>query len=732
MKEDTECAVEGTGISEKLDCYNVVWDRPGMDSRDSMPIGNGDITANVWTKADGTVSFYIGKGDCWSEALRLLKIGRIDLKLSPNPFEAEEAFQQALCLKEGEIRIAAGKAGKKIYLRLWVDAAHPAIRVEMEGEQPFEVQAAAYRLREVPCRARIKREELQRNNWNFCNSPVKEPEESADIFLEIPDMIGWYHRNETSPYQSVLEYQNAGEFFRPEEDPCLYRTFGAAVKGKGLTKKEENRLEGKGKKSYQLSVYVHTSICSPAKAWEEELIQEVQRDQAGHPELEAFRAEHQRWWTDFWNRSWIFAEGDPQAELVTRGYLLQRYMQAIQGRGEYPVKFNGGTLTFDYKGETPDHRDWGGPYWFQNTRLLYWNMLASGDFDMMKPLFAMYQKALGLQKKITQKYYGHEGAFFPETTNFFGGYTLLDFYWGDLAPHKEAEPRNGYVRYYWQSGLELSYMMLEYYAYTQDEVFLEETAIPFAEQLLLFYDKHFGRDEAGKLRIDPTHSLETYWENVWNPAEQLAALRAVLGRLLSLEDSQISAEQRAGWKRFLSEIPELPVGADENGPYLDVAEHYTAKRVNDENPELYAVFPYRLFGVGKQGIELAKGAWDRRKSLFDYCWSQNGIHAAYLGLTEEAKKAVISHFSNQAKDVRFPGFWEKGNDWMPDMDNGGSAMSALQAMLVQCDGDKTYFLPAWPKEWSVDCKLHLTNRREVRICYQKGREAFIKENTCEM
>lgn len=438
--------------------------------------------------------------------------------------------------------------------------------------------------------------------------------------------------------------------------------------------------------------------------------------------LERTREEHRAWWDSFWNRSWIFVEGDAQAEIVTRGYLLQRYMQAIQGRGAFPIKFNGGSLTIDYKGRKPDQREWGAAYWFQNTRLLYWNMLAAGDFDMMQPFFSMYRNALKLQKQITRKYYGHEGAFFPETMNFFGGYRLTDFYAEDITPHEGTEPRNNYIRYYWQGGLELSAMMLEYYEYTKEEQFLQETALPFSEEILLFYDKHFPRDEKGRLCITPTHSLETYWDDVCNPVEQLAGLRAVLERVLSLGEEQITAERRARWKRFYGEIPELPVGADANGTYLDVAEAYGSQRYNYENPSLYPVFPYKLYGVGKEQMELAKGAWDRRQSTFNYCWSQNGIHAACLGLAQEAKKSVVSHFSNVAPDVRFPAFWAVSNDWLPDLDNGGSAMSALQAMLVQCDGEEVRSLPAWPKEWSVDCKLHVTKQRTICIRYRTGAE----------
>lgn len=33
-------------------------------------------------------------------------------------------------------------------------------------------------------------------------------------------------------------------------------------------------------------------------------------------------------------------------------------------------------------------------------------------------------------------------------------------------------------------------------------------------------------------------------------------------------------------------------------------------------------------------------------------------------------------------------------------------LKAVQAMLMQTDGRKIYLLPAWPRDWDVDFKLH--------------------------
>ena len=97
-------------------------------------------------------------------------------------------------------------------------------------------------------------------------------------------------------------------------------------------------------------------------------------------------------------------------------------MNACGGRGNFPIKFNGSIFTVDtmnhkdrFKGFDADYRQWGGPYWWQNTRLPYWSMLESGDFDLMKPLFTMFRDNLETRKAATRKYYGHDGAFFPET-----------------------------------------------------------------------------------------------------------------------------------------------------------------------------------------------------------------------------------------------------------------------------------------------------------------------------
>lgn len=102
------------------------------------------------------------------------------------------------------------------------------------------------------------------------------------------------------------------------------------------------------------------------------------------------------------------------------------------------------------------------------------------------------------------------------------------------------------------------------------------------------------------------------------------------------------------------------------------------------------------------------------------CWSQQAIQSALLGLAGEAKKDIVEKFSATDPGSRFPAFWCASADWIPDHDNGGGAMTALQRVLLQTDGDRLLLFPAWPREWDVSFKLYAPRRTTVECVYQAG------------
>ena len=143
----------------------------------------------------------------------------------------------------------------------------------------------------------------------------------------------------------------------------------------------------------------------------------------------------------------------------------------------------------------------------------------------------------------------------------------------------------------------------------------------------------------------------------------------------------------------------MPTVTENGQTRLLPAKTFGAKN-NCENPELYGVFPYRMFTAlaGKESLEPALNAWRVRLDPEDFGWQQNCIHAAMLGLAGEAKGMVIARAAATAPGYRFPAFFGPNYDWIPDQDHGANLVTALQRMLMQCEGDKIALLPAWPKD----------------------------------
>jgi alpha-L-fucosidase 2 len=119
--------------------YAVTWETLGKGHRDSMPIGNGDIGANVWTEQNGDLVLLIGKTDAWSENGELDKVGQVRVRLTPNPFVGAPRFRQVLDVQKSAMEIESGDGAT---VRVWVDANRPVIHVEYGGARPLEVKAS--------------------------------------------------------------------------------------------------------------------------------------------------------------------------------------------------------------------------------------------------------------------------------------------------------------------------------------------------------------------------------------------------------------------------------------------------------------------------------------------------------------------------------------------------------------------------------------------------------------
>ena len=693
-----------------------------------MPMGNGDIGANLWVDQQGLLQFFISKTDAYSEIGRLLKIGKIAIRIRPDVLDAN-SFSQTLDLEKGIINIKGQAGDKSISIQCWVDANSPVIHVE--GKSNFnavvEVENQLWRTEQRPL---VGNERHSGYGVAFRNEPFMT---EKDTILESSKGIAWCHENKSSIWQTTLDNQNISDFKTFGTDPLMGVRFGALAGGKNFKKISPTRLASiQPSTHFLLNVVVQKSKDNALVDWKKR----IEKTFSGISEknIQLRRNNHSAWWNAFWEKHYIIVSADDQKEKtfeITQAYMLQRYMNACAGRGSLPIKFNGSIFTVDLnenmgsakKGFDADYREWGGNFWFQNTRLIYWTMLYAGDHEMIKPFFDMYSNALALAKFRTKKYFNHEGAYFPETMTPWGSY-LIDNYGWNRKGKPDGVSDNLYIRYYWQGGLELSAMMFDYLEFTQDSAYFKSKAVPFIKEIIAFYDKHYPRDEKGKLLITPAQSLETYQEGVTNPAPEIGGLHWCLDQIMN-KPGFFERDFLNLSKRFKKEIPAMPLG-DSLGQKILLSGENLGKRLNIENPELYAVFPYRIFGVGKPELPLALNTFLLRGYKSWNGWHQDAIQAALLGLTAEAKKMVTSNFTAKQNSSRFPAFWGPNYDWVPDQDHGSVSSRALQNMLVQTDGNKVLLFPAWPKEWNVQFKIHIPGKKTIEGSYHQSSGVQLK------
>jgi hypothetical protein len=191
-------------------------------------------------------------------------------------------------------------------------------------------------------------------------------------------------------------------------------------------------------------------------------------------------------------------------------------------------------------------------------------------------------------------------------------------------------------------------------------------------------------------------------------------------RLAALPGDAATDGERAFWARLKEKVPRPPVRTVSGKALLAPAASF-ANKMNIENPELYAVFPFRLYAFDLPNKELALEAFRQRQDRGTAGWRQEDIFAAYLGLADTARDYIVSRAKHKHADSRFPAFWGPNYDWIPDQDHGSVLMKALQAMVLQTAGSDIHLLPAWPKGWNVEFKLRAPFNTTVEGSYIRGR-----------
>ena len=693
---------------------------------------------NVWVE-DGDVLFYLSRSGSFDENNTLLKAGRFRISLSPGIDSVR--FRQILHLNEGYVEVTDGI----ISIQLWADVDKPVVHVDMKSKREKLNVAVTYENWRTDDITMTKREAFQ-SSYKF--AAPKGLKTHHDSIVATDHMLTFMHCNgEQTIFDATVSQQKMDVVKDKLYNPLKNLVFGGRMQGEGFVMIDT--LTGRYASSdYQGWIYVteyprrkaHFQIALANRQgtideWTEELTaleRNVRHD--------IDRRNTRRWWRQFWQRSNISLTSSPSHPLtsIIRNYILFRYMLGCNARGQWPTKFNGGLFTFDpeyvntaeeYR-LSPDFRNWGGGvHTAQNQRLVYWPMLKSGDFDLLKPQLDFYLRIYKNAEERSRLYWGHEGACLTEQIENYGLPCYPEY--GTKRPEgfDPGMERNAWLEYEWDTCLEFCMMALEAHRYNGMDI---EPYIPMIRSCLRFFDEHYQYlanqrgakrlDGNGKLVLYPGSGGETY-KMAYNATSTIAALCTVTEALLAYAKEHADTSLTTYLIPFTSRIPDFTV----RDGMLQPAVHYERVQ-NVETTQLYPVFPWRMYGIGRPDIDVARNTYQNDTLALKFRshvgWKQDVIWAACLGLSDESERLITQKLADGP--YRFPAFWGPGYDWSPDHNWGGSGMIGMQEMLMQEVGDRIYLFPAWPKAWNVRFKLCASRGTTVEAEMKDGQVVNVK------
>ena len=292
----------------------LVWTAPGLAGAGSSPIGNGRLGANVWVDATGNVHVLLARGDTFSEACRLLKVGEVALAFEP-PLDLANGYRETLDPASGEWRLVCDG----LELVLLIENERDVLRAfgTLDEERRVSVRDVGWRRAE----RRLSGGELP-SSWTMRDAPESlAVVESGDIAPRLEGAIGWYHHNTHSVVPTTVAHQGLDAIAQVVGDPLLARTFGAVAVAPGFAPIDERTLQ-----STDACRYFDLALAAPAArqpnetddadtraafpaAWLADAHALAAATADGFP-FEAARAANRASWSAFWSRSWIVVDGD--------------------------------------------------------------------------------------------------------------------------------------------------------------------------------------------------------------------------------------------------------------------------------------------------------------------------------------------------------------------------------------------------------------------------------------
>ena len=677
--EDRETALEGQRISVDMGDYmkrhELINTARPESGRNGVPLGNGVMLANVWNEKTDSVrsdaTFQINRSDLFRPNAQMPSgdqpLNQFDMGNQPalakislqSGAPEESSFLQKLSLYDGYLTTEIGLSeGSGIAYAAYVNACRDVMVIDYQDYG----------------RAEGTNRQIVANLWG----------------AGVSGVITWQDRKAAFEWENGILY--VSEKFTDGNTTTGY-VLAISVEGAETEYSSGNkygaisvRSDG-GESRYKIYVSsVLTADTQAGKRYAAKLIEREKEDTAS-------QENHKAWWNSVFDETFLSLGDHEEAEYLESLYYMNLYQMAASSRGKNPPSFNGrGWTTHE------DEKNWGSYFWNFNIRSMYYSILPTGRFDLIRPYFKLYSEALTQMVDDTREVFTEGGILHqiypdadaredltgikvPETMNYDGRGVL----------------QNTYVFLILTSGVDVSMIYWDYYLYTQDLVFLQTEAYPLMKGVAEFLMSYARENEEGYYDLFPVNSLEynQYGEKSTNT---LGAFRTILNILLKVGDEVgADAAQMEQWRHYLDKLQ--PFVTDDAGEIF-ISMEQNGQKITMENgawqqPVSDLFYPYEMFSKYTEGYETARETFERRGLRLPYEWTPEPLQAIKLGLKDEVAEMLVE---GTKKWQKYPNGMNietaRENTYLTEW----LAMvgASVSTMLLSCQNDLITVFPAYP------------------------------------
>ena len=443
-------------------------------------------------------------------------------------------------------------------------------------------------------------------------------------------------------------------------------------------------------------------------------------------------ASHLAWWNNFWASANLIemSSADGSAQYLENLRTIYLYQEASMNRGVYPGTQAGVADLFDFSQDT---HDWApADYWFWNLRMDIAANLSSGVSSLNTPFFNLYTSNLANIEAWTAAHVpGSTGACVPETMRYNGN----GFYLGTEAASNascDTTIAPSYNAQTFSTGTEVSLWIWRQYQATNNLAFLQ-AGYPLMKAAAQFLLSRATLGSDGFLHTT-ANAHETQWQ-VTDPVTDILAMSALFPAVVSaasvLDTDQSFVSQLTTAE---TQIPPLPrtdaathkqvLTASSDAQGTDVIAYSTqpsATYHNSENLDLEAVWPYNLIGDASPLTTLAARSYTNRLWRNEADWDDSAIEAARLDMPSQVQSILVQNVETyQAYPDGLANLFNGSVGDEPYDEQTGIVATALNEALVQ-DYDGTVRIAAgWPSSWTGSGSVSIQNNSKVDVQYENG------------